>query len=286
MTWCILINTTPKYMPLVEVEVVCIRRYAKELSDVPIFVATEMSPSEPILSRILELENVHLISLSNDEADFLESRVAAAKYLPDYDIVLPLQDDFWLDRRPDYKALNEAVEIMISDPKVQSIRLMPSPGPHESDVTYKGQWAILSEKDTCRFTLQATLWKRDTYVEFLEAVIKYGSKEYVEYAEYAEYALRYDSWSKFCVGINIAENAKGQALFKELCMSNGTHLSVQREHDGSNAVFLCPWPYRPTAVVQGTLEPWAKEFMVREGFRPNNLQAFSVSNHTTSTEQV
>ena len=184
MSWCILINTTPKYMPLVEVEVVCIRRYAKELSDVPIFVATEMSPSDPILSRILELENVHLVSLSNDEADFLESRVAAFKYL-DYDIVLPLQDDFWLDRRPDYRALNEAVEIMVSDHNVQSIRLMPSPGPHESDVTYKGQWKILSDKDTYRFTFQATLWKREMYIELLEAVIESGKREYKEYAEYA-----------------------------------------------------------------------------------------------------
>ena len=257
MSWCILINTTPKYMPLVEVEVVCIRRYAKELSDVPIFVATEMSPSNPILSRILELENVQLVSLSNDEADFLESRVAAFKYL-DYDIVLPLQDDFWLDRRPDYKALNEAVEIMTSDPKVQSIRLMPSPGPHESDVTYKGQWSILSSLDTYRFTFQATLWKREMYIEFLEAVIESGKREY------AEYALT-SNWSKYCVVVNIAENAKGQALFKELCM-NSVHLSVKREHRGPNAVFLCPWPYRPTAVVQGALEPWALEFMVREGF--------------------
>lgn len=246
-------------MPLVEVEVVCIRRYAKELSDVPIFVATEMTPSDRILSRILEVENVHLISLSNEESDFLESRVAAFKYLPEYDIVLPLQDDFWLDRRPDYRALNEAVEIMISDHTVQSIRLMPSPGPHESDLTYQGNeaWKVLSSLDTYRFTFQATLWKREMYIEFLEALIKSGKDEFSK--------SQYDNWSKFCVRVNIAENAKGQALFKELCMGS-VHLSVQREHKGPNAVFLCPWPYRPTAVVQGTLEPWAKEFLVREGF--------------------
>jgi hypothetical protein len=29
---------------------------------------------------------------------------------------------------------------------------------------------------------------------------------------------------------------------------------------------LCPWPYRPTAIVKGRLEPWAEELGRREGF--------------------
>jgi len=262
MPWCILINTTPKYMPLVEVQVVCIRRYAKELIDIPIFLATEMLPSDPVVSRVLKQDNVHLLSLPLSESDFLESRVAAFNYLPaEYDIVLPLQEDFWLDRRPEYAALDEAIAILSHDETVQSIRLMPSPGPHESDLAYhaKRRWRVLTERDTYRFTFQATLWKRRPYVAFLEAVIERGRPEFERSGE--------EPWSKFCVRVNIAENAKGQALFKEICMgADMVHLSVQREHKGSNAVFLCPWPYRPTAVVQGTLEPWAKEFMVREGF--------------------
>ena len=148
---------------------------------------------------------------------------------------------------------------METDEAVQSVRLMPSPGPHESDLAYKGnqRWSILSHLDTYRFTFQATLWKRTPYVAFLEAVIELGKPEYDLSA--------FDNWSKFCVRVNIAENRRGQAIFKEVCMRESmVHLSIQREHKGSNAVFLCPWPYRPTAVVQGTLEPWAKEFMERE----------------------
>ena len=252
-------------MPLVEVQVVCIRRYAKELIDIPIFLATEMLPSDPVVSRVLKQNNVHLLSLPLSESDFLESRVAAFNYLPaEYDIVLPLQEDFWLDRRPDYAALDEAIHILRDDQAVQSIRLMPSPGPHESDMVYNGKrrWRILTERDTYRFTFQATLWKRAPYMAFLEAVIDAGK------AEFAMSPLKRNGWSKFCVRVNIAENASGQARFKELCMRSPkmVHLSVQREHKGSNAVFLCPWPYRPTAVVQGSLEPWAKEFMEREGF--------------------
>ena len=78
-------------MRYAEVQITCIRRYAKELIEVPIFLATEMSPADPVVAGILKQDNVHLISLSLSECDFLESRVAAVKYLPaEYDIVLPL----------------------------------------------------------------------------------------------------------------------------------------------------------------------------------------------------
>jgi hypothetical protein len=30
-------------------------------------------------------------------------------------------------------------------------------------------------------------------------------------------------------------------------------------------VYLSPWPYRPTAIVHGRLEPWAAELGLREG---------------------
>ena len=243
-------------MRYAEVQITCIRRYAKELIGIPIFLATEVMPSDPIVERILQGENVHLLRLLQEESDFLESRVAAMKYLTDYDVVLPLQEDFWLDRRPDYKAIDEALEIMSSDKTVQSIRLMPSPGPHALDLRYKTmeRWKILSDKDTYLFTFQATLWKREPYIEFLNRIIDYGKTIFPRSG--------FDSWSKFCVKVNVAENANGQAICKTI--HGSVHLSVIREHKGANAVFLSPWPYRPTAVVQGVLEPWAKEFMARE----------------------
>lgn len=250
-------------MRYAEVQITCIRRYAKEFIDIPIFLATEVLPSDPIVARILQQQNVRFLSLPKAESDFLESRVAAFKYLPlEYDVVLPLQEDFWLDRRPDSRAIKEAIHYMETDDHVHSVRLMPSPGPHESDMPYKGNrlWRVLSSLDTYRFTFQATLWRRQPYIDFLQAIIDAGKAVYYE-------STYYENWSKFCVKVNIAENTKGQAIFKAVCMSgDAVHLSAQREHKGSNAVFLCPWPYRPTAVVQGQLEPWAKEFMGREGF--------------------
>lgn len=231
--FCILINTTPKYIPLVEVQVTCIRRYAKELSDIPIYLATEMPLDTPCIQRILKLRKTYIVCLEPEESDFLESRIAATRRLLDkYDIILPLQEDFWLDRRPDMVELNNAILILNSDKNVSSIRLMPFPDLVNSDKLYSGigRWKIISN-DTYKFTFQATMWRSNVYLYFLEK------------------------------NINVRENNRNN------CINDGSiHLSIEREHSGSNAVFLCPWPYRPTAVVKGVLEPWAKEFAIREGF--------------------
>jgi hypothetical protein len=245
-------------MQLVEVQVTCIRRYAPKLASVPIFLATEMTPADPCVLRILSLENVNHIRLQQSESGFLESRIAALDYMQEFDYVLPLQEDFWLDRTPD---VDDALSIMRSDLRVQSIRLMPSPGPHINDIIYKGPWKILSKSDIYKFTFQATLWRSAAYVEFIKAILS-GAK-----AEFESTGLSEADWSKYCIRVNVAENLKGQDIFSRVSMGpNKLHLSIERLHVAPNAVYMCPWPYRPTAVVQGSLEPWAKEFAAREGF--------------------
>jgi hypothetical protein len=254
-------------MPLAEVQIACIRRYAAELHYVPIFLATELAPSDPTVDRILNIHNVHYIRLQEEESGFIESRLSAVNYLPrEYEIILPLQEDFWLDRSPDYVALNEAMNIFKMNSYVKSIRLMPSPAPVESDALYKdnSKWRILSENDTYRFTFQATLWRSQDYTKFLEKILMSASKDFKDSGQPDS------KWAKYCIRNNVAENEKGQEIFKTVCMSpTSIHLSVDRAHTHRNAVFLAPWPYRPTAVVQGTLEDWAKEFIEREGFSIN-----------------
>ena len=280
MSWCILVNTTPKYMQFAYVQIACIRRYADLLvkdrktnllvkdcktdllEQVPIFLATELTAENEYVKQILDLPNVFLLHLQDSESDFLESRIAAFQYLDEYKYILPLQDDFWLDRAPNYALLDEAIEIMDTDQTVQSMRLMPCPGPHPADLDYKsqmfsGRWKVLSDHDTLVFTFQATLWRTKPYVIFLQTLIELEKPLFAKYKQPV-------SWSKYCVTANIAENTQGQALFKRL--NQGIHLSIERQGAHANAVYKAPWPYRPTAVVHGVLEPWAKEFMEREGF--------------------
>jgi hypothetical protein len=251
-------------MPLAEVQIACIRRYASAISDVPIFIATEISPTKGSpLERILKMENTHYIKLQKEESGFIESRLNAVMYLPEeFKYVLPLQEDFWLDRAPDYRRLVEAIEILKADHRVKSIRLMPSPGPHVDDEVYTGPWRIIGSNDTYKFTFQATMWRPDSYRQFMEQILKLASKDF------RESGLPDTDWSKFCIRINVAENIKGQTIFTDLSKRTGSmHLCIERKSSLPNAVYLAPWPYRPTAVVQGCLEPWAKEFAEREGFK-------------------
>jgi hypothetical protein len=252
-------------MRFAHLQIACIRRYADGLVKVPIYLATELTAENEYVKRILDLPNVFLVHLQDSETDFLESRIAAFEYLTEYKYILPLQDDFWLDRAPNYTLLDEALSIMNADQTVQSIRLMPSPGPHSADLdykaeTYSGRWKLLSDSDTYRFTFQATLWRTKPYSIFLQTLVQLEKPVFTMYKQVV-------SWSKYCISVNIAENTQGQALFKRLCMNpESNHLSIERQGAHANAVFKAPWPYRPTAVVHGVLQPWAKEFMEREGF--------------------
>jgi hypothetical protein len=63
---------------------------------------------------------------------------------------------------------------------------------------------------------------------------------------------------------NIAENHTGQQILR-VTQANHVHLAWPREGSWPNAVYLAPWPYRPTAIVQGKLLPWARDLAEREG---------------------
>ena len=69
----------------------------------------------------------------------------------------------------------------------------------------------------------------------------------------------------FQIDFNVAENKVGQLKFAEL-FDHRIQLAWPRAHVAANAVYLSPWPYRPTAVENGVLGAWAKELGIREGY--------------------
>lgn len=262
----ILIHTAPKYLPIVDVQLTCIRRYAPELLQNEIFVACEGSPA--FLEK--DYPGIQKIPLLPEESGFLESRVAALKYLEDKESpVLMLQDDFWIDRPIRKSDWDEAL-LYFRDERLQSIRLMPCPGPVGTVLPHLrggssrrcAYFAAITEADTYRFTFQATLWRPQAALEWFEAILKSAQ------AEFRISGLPEVDWNKFCISHNVAENTDGQALFLNRMMgSEKIHLGIRRKGQHPNAVNLAIIPYRPTAVVQGKLEPWAKEFAIREGFQ-------------------
>lgn len=261
---CILINSTPKYFYLLPLQLTLLRRYAPELQW-PIYFATE-ALDHPITIKLISEFNVKPIALAQSQAGFLESRQAALQKLPStITYVLPLQEDFLLDRKADYNGLNDALYILDTDRYVSSLRLTPCPGPHATDTLYTKHkpWKVLGEKNEYLFTYQATLWRRGDlqiyYTELLNQIAKKNESASPEEKKF------------LALTMNLGETKFGQQILQR-CLPNVLHLAWPRAGPWPNAVYLCPWPYRPTAVVRGNLELFAKELFEREGVKLDGVQ--------------
>jgi hypothetical protein len=254
-----LINSTPKYYYLLPLHLVLLRRYAPELAW-PIYIATE-EPEHPILVECVNTYGVQILPLKQDDRFFLESRLAATLALPpEIKCVFPMQEDFLLERKPDAEAIKEAATLLESMTELSSIRFMPCPGP---PTTQKVGWASLKGTHYM-FSYQATLWRRADYQLFLSAVLDMGGFESL-----CPPNLSDDKRKKWLqVDFNIAENQFGQQKFAEI-LGHKNHLGWVRQGKQPNAVYLSPWPYRPTAVEKGVLGQWAIDLAKREGFPLN-----------------
>lgn len=252
---CILLNSTPKYYFMLELQVVMLRRYATSIHW-PVYLATEV-PDHEVCVKLARDYGVEILPLKMEDAGFLESRAAALRMLPNtIKYVLPLQEDFLLDRQPMANELLEALYYMEMDKKISSVRLMPCPGPVESDVLYTHgkPWAVLSDDDIYLFTYQATFWRKENLLAYFSELIKSVATATEEEKRTA--ALK----------MNIAEVYVGKDILRKILPSS-IHLAYKRVGKWSNAVYLCPWPYRPTAIVRGKVEPFAEELFKREGVR-------------------
>jgi hypothetical protein len=252
-----LINTTPKYFFLLPLHLELIKRYCAVIP-FDIWLATE-EPQHPIVQSLTDIK---VIELTQDEKGFLASRAAALKKLPArYEMVLPMQEDFLLERTPNFEFVLESFEIMRDDIKVDSIRWMPCPGPAEKDPLWSPkipQWKVLQpDNNEYMFCFQATLWRRSALQTWFTRLVAQFDIDYPAMISEEERRM-------LEIRANYAENRKGQAYFRE--WMTGTHLAWVRSHKAPNAVYMSPWPYRPTAVVGGKLEIWAIEMAKREGF--------------------
>jgi hypothetical protein len=128
---------------------------------------------------------------------------------------------------------------------------MPCPGPHKDNINYRSKWKHISDKDTYRFCFQASLWKRNECQEWYSAICSEVTKRGRKDLE---------------LKMNVAENEIGQTLFLSL-FNNKSTIAYIREHKEPNAVYMSPWPYRPTAIIKGVLQPFAIELGQREGFK-------------------
>lgn len=254
---CILINSTPRYFPVLSLQLQMLRRYAPLLKW-KVFLATEVFASD-VVKSLVETYDIQVIPLEQEDKGFLESREAALRKLPkDYTYVLPLQEDFLLDREPMYDSLAEACRILDMDRNVASLRLMPCPGPIEKDPLYHPdmKWKVLTDEDGMIFTYQATLWRLYDLHFYYKTLLVSIEKDFPA-------AVTAEQKKTIALQMNCAETQYGQSKLR--AQPHLYHLAWQRAGPWSNAVFLCPFPYRPTAIVQGKIEAFAQELYKREG---------------------
>uniref|UniRef100_A0A6C0BBM1 Glycosyltransferase n=1 Tax=viral metagenome TaxID=1070528 RepID=A0A6C0BBM1_9ZZZZ len=253
-----LINTTPKYFYLLPLHIGLIHRYAPGL-DWDLWIATE-EPNHYVIND-MKREGVKILELLPSESGFLKSREAALRRLPSYDYVIPAQEDFLLERFIDYKIIDQAFAILEKDRNVQSIRWMPCPGPAPADEQYGLYWQELDPKfDEYLFVFQMTVWRASALKKWFTNLTEQFEKDYPVSLSAEERRIAE-------IRANYAENSRGQGYFKRWMMSAGEkHLAWTRAHKHPNAVYMSPWPYRPTAVVGGKLEAWAVELGKREGW--------------------
>jgi hypothetical protein len=166
-----------------------------------------------------------------------------------------MQEDFLLERNIDEDTINYSISYLEEDKNLIAVRYMPCPGPNEKNSTYINNWLKITEaNDTYGFCFQATLWKRD----FLQ----------LWYSSIVSKCEEYDSIDRkrLEVDMNIAENSDGQKLYYTL-FRDYIQIGWKRVHKFPNAVYISPWPYRPTGIIRGVLQPFAKELAEREGVK-------------------
>ena len=249
-----LINTTPKYFYILELHLTLLKRYASNMKW-PIYLATE-DFINPIIVNLKKNFDINIIEIEEKNASFISSRKRGLELLPNsIKYVYMMQEDFLLERYVNSAEITQSLTIMDNNELILSMRYMPCPGPSEHNLPYKGNWKFLTRQhDTYLFCYQATMWRRKECLEWYAILEnKVQSMNFKNSVEKNNYEIRY----------NIAENSEGQQLFF-MSFPSKAHLGYIRAHSFSNAVYMCPWPYRPTAIVQGKLQPFAIELAQRE----------------------
>lgn len=252
-----MLNSTPKYFYLLELHLTLLKRYAPSLKW-PVFLVTE----EPGHVEILRVKSIFpeltVISIPAEDEAFFESRAEGVRALPaEIQYVFPIQEDFLLEGRPMDDVLKGMFEILDDNVSVSSMRLMPCPGPRGSCEFGESGWKVVDWMvDEYVFTYQATMWRRESYQKFMDALIVGVEKEFGG-------GLSRKQKAHIQIQLNVAERELGREVLRKM---TNLHLAWPRGGQQANAVYLCAWPYRPTAVVQGKLETWAADLARREGF--------------------
>jgi len=257
------VNSTPAYFYILPFHFGMLRRYAPSLKWT-VILATEV-PDDPVCKEVAAKYDVEILPLDPKDAGFLDSRRAAGEALVTrFKYIFPVQEDFILERQMDGPEFASLLNRMDDDSRLVSARCMPCPGPFPDDDQCANLWSwqhLEPVMDSMGFVFQATMWKTSAFAQWYIAICgrleELAPRETTDPKERAFIEVRG----------NLAENSEGQKVFWNMSYDLlWRHIGYTRCGKQPNGVYLSPFPYRPTAIVRGLLEPWAKELARREGF--------------------
>lgn len=258
----LLVNSTPTYYYILPLFFTLLRRYAPSLAW-SVVLATE-EPEHATCQKVRDEYSVELLAISPSDAGFLESRLAALKVLKErgFTYCFPLQDDFLLEMPMNDVAFQTLLKRMDATQNIVSARCMPCPGPKRPGASFKElpEWKPLDRAhDEYGFVFQATMWRTEACFQWYERICGKLEEVCPKATNSPQERRRVE------ISANIAENAVGQQEFwKWSTTKKYGHIAFIRVGSWKNAVYLSPFPYRPTAIVRGKLEDWAQELMERE----------------------
>ena len=215
----------------------------------PIFFTSDDDENNN-LEKLKNKFNINILKLEKD-LGFMPGYEYILNNIKDkYTNAIFLQDDFLIEKKVDSEFIKKCVKIMESDSNIGYIRLMPCPGPKGKKIKY-GDITLGEIRNNgllpgFSFSNQAAIYN----IEFLSKIISKIDYNPIEHPFHKAWGFE-------------------RELTKKLEDFDNQLLGFIRKSPNANSVYDSPIPYRPTAIVGGKLEEWAKKLLVgdvREGF--------------------
>ena len=155
-----------------------------------------------------------------------------------YNSAILMQEDFIVQRKVNNELLLKYFDILKENQNIGYIRLMPCPGPEGKEYIINNvKFKEINKNSEYSFSFQATIWNINFFLE--------SSKRYTNSIWALEGYL-----------------SKKLTRFKDILL-----LGFIRPNKHRDAVLKAPIPYRPTAIVRGKLQDWAKKLLEENGIK-------------------
>jgi len=228
----IVISTTKKYEFIWETFFTLLYKHWPKC-EYPIFLISDGNPK-----KLKDKFDINVFETVDDLGFFQGYRFVLNKIKDQFRNAILLQDDFLIEKEVDVKFISKCVNIMNNDEKIGFIRLMPCPGPKGNRIQYDdislGEIRRDGELPMFSFSCQAALYNVEFYLKLMNTIKNF----------------------------NMPASQLERELSNEIKKFDNQLLGFIRKSSHPDAVYNSPIPYRPTAIVGGKLEEWAKKLII------------------------